>query len=110
MTELSAMAEAADPKPAGPPPQEPKGAMRRALDSDIWHSFKRSPVTIVAPRTVRANWAQFDRPMATMSTQTAALSCWLGGMMPRAMPKISNAIRIAGNDSWISAMRMITLS
>ncbi len=48
MTELSAMAEAADPKPAGPPPQEPKGAMRRALDSDIWHSFKRSPVTIVA--------------------------------------------------------------
>jgi peptide/nickel transport system permease protein len=48
MSEFTTMAEAADPKPAGPPPQEPKGAMRRALESDIVHSFTRSPVTIVA--------------------------------------------------------------
>ena len=47
MSEFSSMAAAADPQPAGPPP-EPKGAMRRALDSDIVHSFLRSPVTIVA--------------------------------------------------------------
>lgn len=47
MSEFSSMAAAADPQPAGPPP-EPKGAVRRALDSDIVHSFLRSPVTIVA--------------------------------------------------------------
>lgn len=48
MSEFSSMAAAADPKPAGPPPQEPQGGMRRALDSDILHSFLRSPVTILA--------------------------------------------------------------
>ena len=48
------MAQAADPKPAAPTPstpppgQPPKGWLGRSLDSDIWHSFKRSPVTIVA--------------------------------------------------------------
>jgi len=48
MSEISAMAEAADPQPAGPPPERPKGAWRRAIESDILHSFRRSPVTIVA--------------------------------------------------------------
>ena len=65
---------------------------------------------MVAPRTVRANCAQLASPIARISTQTAAPSCWLGGMSPRAMPKISRAMRMAGKESCTSAMRMMTAS
>ncbi len=48
--------------------------------------------------------------MEKIKTKIAMDSRWLGGMMPRAMPKIKRAIRIEGKESWTSAMRMMMVS
>ncbi len=66
--------------------------------------------TIVEPRTVRAYCTQFASAIARISTGTAALACASRGSAARATPSISSAIRIAGNDSWTSATRMMTAS
>jgi hypothetical protein len=66
--------------------------------------------TIAVARTVRAYCAQFDRPIASISTNSVACSCWAGETMPRKMPKTKSATRMAGKDSWMSAMRMISAS
>jgi hypothetical protein len=55
--------------------------------------------TIVAPRTVRANCTQSDRPMATISTQIA-MSVAIGGRGEAlGDPKIRRATRIGGKVS-----------
>ena len=72
------------------------------------YSLLRS--TRVEARTVRAYCAQLDRPIATMITITAVVSYCCGGISPRATPKISSAIRMAGKESWMSATRMMTIS
>src|SRR5882672_3950144 len=72
------------------------------------YSFSFS--TRVEPRTVRAYCTQAERPMAMISTGTAIASCAPAGSAMRATPSISNAIRIAGKDSWTSAMRITSAS
>ena len=66
--------------------------------------------TIVEPRTVRAYCTQLAAPIAKISTKSATLECASRGSTARATPSISNAIRIAGNDSWTSATRMMNAS
>ena len=61
-------------------------------------------------RTVRANCTQSERPIDSISTQTAIWSRISGGVNPRATPNISMAMRMEGKVSWISAMRMMTAS
>ena len=45
-----------------------------------------------------------------MMTNSAVVSCWFGGISPRATPKMSSAISRPGKESWMSAMRMISIS
>ena len=67
--------------------------------------------TSVDPRTVRAYCTQFEMPMAKMSTNNAiGPPCVSRGRTARATPSIRSAIRIAGNESWTSAMRMMKAS
>ena len=66
---------------------------------------------MVEPRTVRAYWTQFDAAMARISTASAALPpCDSCGRTARSTPSISSAMRMAGNESWTSATRMMKAS
>ena len=67
--------------------------------------------TSVEPRTVRAYCTQFETPIAKISTNSAiGPPCVSRGSTARATPSIRSAIRIAGNDSWTSATRMMNAS
>ena len=71
------------------------------------YSFWRS--TIAPPRTARAYCTQPGNAMATMTTPKASMSLAFG---KRAWPTPakSSAIRIEGNDSITSQMRMMSAS
>ena len=71
------------------------------------YSLLRS--TIVEPRTVRAYCTQPDSEIAMISTANASVSCAFG-KSARPTPSISSAIRIDGNDSITSQIRMINAS
>ena len=72
------------------------------------YSFSFS--TMVEPRTVRAYCTQPAKPMASTSTGIASSSCRSPGSATRATPSIKSAMRIAGNESCTSAMRMMSAS
>ena len=63
--------------------------------------------TNVDPRTVRAYCTQFEMPIAKMRTKSATEPCASRGSTARVTPSISNAIRMAGNESCTSATRMM---
>ena len=64
---------------------------------------------MVEPRTARAYCTQPGRAMAMISTPKASVS-WAPGKSAWPTPAISSAIRIDGNDSITSQMRMISAS
>ena len=73
-------------------------------------TYSRLFSTIVEPRTVRAYCTQLAAAIAKTSTKSATSACTSRGSTARATPSISNAIRIAGNDSCTSATRMMNAS
>ena len=77
--------------------------IRRAAST---YSLLRS--TSVTPRTVRAYCTQNDRPMASTRIQNLPPSIVWFLKIASATPSISSAVRMAGNVSCTSAMRMIT--
>ena len=93
------------------------GRMWRIMISTLGMPIRRAAWTYsllrstrVEPRTVRAYCTQNDMPMEKTRTQKAVSSRRTSSRMPCTTPSISSAIRIAGKVSWMSAMRMITVS
>ncbi len=66
--------------------------------------------TRVEPRTVRAYCTQNDSPIARTRTVNAESSRLRSGNSPRAVPSMRSAIRIDGKVSWMSAIRMMSVS
>ena len=93
------------------------GSTWRSMIASGWRPMTRAAWTYslffstsVEPRTVRAYCTQPEIPMDKISTGIAISSCELAGSATRATPSTSSAIRIAGNESWMSAMRMMKAS